>query len=56
MEVKLFDEILKDVVNDKEMLEDLIFIVVKDVMVKVEELVEGEMVKVIGGINIFGLF
>ena len=53
IEVKLSDEVLKD---DKEMLEDLILTAVKDAMAKAEELAEGEMAKVTGGINIPGLF
>ena len=47
---------LKDAANDKEMLEDLILTAVKDAMAKAEELAEGEMAKVTGGINIPGLF
>ena len=42
--------------DDKEMLEDLILTAVKDAMAKAEELAEGEMAKVTGGINIPGLF
>ena len=42
--------------NDKEMFEDLILTAVKDAMAKAEELAEGEMAKVTGGINIPGLF
>ena len=56
IEVKLSDEVLKDAANDKEMLEDLILTAVKDAMAKAEELAEGEMAKVTGGINIPGLF
>ena len=56
IEVKLSDEVLKDAANDKERLEDLILTAVKDAMAKAEELAEGEMAKVTGGINIPGLF
>ncbi|WP_427170182.1 YbaB/EbfC family nucleoid-associated protein [Fusobacterium nucleatum] len=56
MEIKLSDEILKEAVEDKEMLEDLIITAVKDAMTKAEELAESEMSKVTGGINIPGLF
>jgi len=55
-QIKLSDEVLKDAANDKEMLEDLILTAVKDAMAKAEELAEGEMAKVTGGINIPGLF
>jgi len=58
IEIKLSDEILKDAANDnnKGMLEELILTAVKDAMAKAEELAEGEMAKVTGGINIPGLF
>lgn len=56
IEIKLSDEVLKDAANDKEMLEDLILTAIKDAMAKAEELAEGEMAKVTGGINIPGLF
>ncbi len=55
-ELKISDEILKEAVEDKEMLEDLILSAVKDVMARAEELGEAEMAKVTGGVNIPGLF
>ncbi len=56
IELKISDEILKEAIEDKEMLEDLILSAVKDVMARAEELGEAEMAKVTGGVNIPGLF
>lgn len=56
LEVKLTDEIVKEAVEDKEMLEDLIISAVKEAMRQADELSEAEMSKVTGGINIPGLF
>lgn len=56
LEVKISDEIIKEAVEDKSLLEDLIVSAVKDAMSKAEELAESEMSKVTGGINIPGLF
>lgn len=53
-ELWLFEiDLLIFVVSEKEMVEDLIFVVIKDVQIKVSEKVQVEMVKFIGG---FGLF
>jgi DNA-binding YbaB/EbfC family protein len=54
--VKLSDEIVKEAIEDKEMLEDLILSAVKEAMRQADELAEAEMGKVTGGINIPGLF
>lgn len=56
LEVKLTDEIVKEAIEDKEMLEDLITSAVTEAMRQAEELSEAEMSKVTGGINIPGLF
>lgn len=54
--ITLSDEIVKEAVEDKEMLEDLIISAVREAMRQAEELGEQEMNKVTGGINIPGLF
>ena len=56
LEVKLTDDIIKEAADDKEMLEDLIVSAVREAMRQADELVEAEMGKVTGGINIPGLF
>lgn len=56
LEVKLSDEIVKEAVEDKEMLEDLIITAVREAMRQADELSEAEMSKVTGGLNIPGLF
>ena len=56
LSVNLSNDIVKEAQEDKEMLEDLILTAVKDAMAKADELAEGEMAKVTGGINIPGLF
>lgn len=56
LEVKLTDEIVKEAVQDKEMLEDLVLSAVKEAMRQADELAEAEMGKITGGINIPGLF
>lgn len=56
LEVKLTEEIVKEAVEDKEMLEDLIVSAVREAMRQADELAEAEMGKVTGGINIPGLF
>lgn len=54
--VKISEETIKDAVEDKEMLEDLVLSAVKEAMRQAEELAEKEMSAVTGGINIPGLF
>ena len=56
LEIKLTDDIVKEAVEDKEMLEDLIVSAVREAMRQADELAEAEMGKVTGGINIPGLF
>ncbi|MDR1834481.1 MAG: YbaB/EbfC family nucleoid-associated protein [Fusobacteriaceae bacterium] len=56
LSVKLSDDILKEAQEDKEMLEDLILSAVKEAMRQADELAEGEMNKVTGGVSIPGLF
>jgi len=56
LSVSLSDEIVKEAVEDKEMLEDLILSAVSEVMRQAEELSEKEMSSVTGGMNIPGLF
>lgn len=54
--INISEETIKDAVEDKEMLEDLVLSAVKEAMRQAEELAEKEMSKVTGGINIPGLF
>lgn len=54
--IKISEETIKDAVEDKEMLEDLVLSAVKEAMRQAEELAEKEMSAVTGGINIPGLF
>ena len=56
LSVSLSDEIVKEAVEDKEMLEDLILSAVTEVIRQAEELSEKEMSSVTGGMNIPGLF
>lgn len=56
MAIKITDEVIKEAVEDKEMLEDLIVSAVKEAMRQADELAEVEMNKVTGGVNIPGLF
>ena len=56
LSINISEEIIKEAVEDKEMLEDLILSAVKEVMRQAEELSEKEMGKVTGGMNIPGLF
>ena len=56
LEIKLTDDIIKEAATDKEMLEDLIVSAIKEATRQADELAEGEMNKVTGGINIPGLF
>ncbi|TDT71398.1 hypothetical protein EV215_0771 [Hypnocyclicus thermotrophus] len=53
--INLSEEIVKEAVEDKEMLEDLIVSAVKEAMRQAEELAEKEMSKITGGIEIPGL-
>jgi DNA-binding YbaB/EbfC family protein len=55
LSIKLSDDILKEAVEDKEMLEDLILSAVKEAMRQADELAEGEIGKVTGGVSIPGL-
>lgn len=54
--LKLNDDIVKEAVEDKEMLEDLILSAIKEGMRQADELAENEMGKVTGGVHIPGLF
>lgn len=54
--IKISEETIKDAVEDKEMLEDLVLSAVKEAMRQAEELAEKEMSAITGGINIPGLF
>lgn len=56
LSVSLSDEIVKEALEDKEMLEDLILSAVSEVIRQAEELSEKEMSSVTGGMNIPGLF
>lgn len=56
LSIKISEEIIKDAAEDKEVLEDMVLSAVKEAMRQAEELAEGEMSKVTGGINIPGLF
>lgn len=56
LSVSISDEIIKEAVEDKEILEDLILSAVSEVMRQAEELSEKEMSSVTGGMNIPGLF
>ncbi len=56
LSINISEEIIKEAVEDKEMLEDLVLSAVKEVMRQAEELSEKEMEKVTGGMNIPGLF
>lgn len=56
LSINISEEIIKEAVEDKEMLEDLVLSAVKEVMRQAEELSEKEMGKVTGGMNIPGLF
>lgn len=54
--IKISEETIKDAVEDKEMLEDLVLSAVTEAMRQADELAEKEMAAVTGGINIPGLF
>ncbi len=54
--ITISEETIKDAVEDKEMLEDLVLSAVKEAMRQAEELSEKEMSRVTGGMNIPGLF
>lgn len=54
--IKISEETIKDAVEDKEMLEDLVLSAVTEAMRQADELAEKEMSVVTGGINIPGLF
>lgn len=54
--IKISEETIKDAVEDKEMLEDLVLSAVTEAMRQADELAEKEMSAVTGGINIPGLF
>ncbi|WP_297595988.1 YbaB/EbfC family nucleoid-associated protein [uncultured Cetobacterium sp.] len=54
--IKISEETIKDAIEDKEMLEDLILSAVTEAMRQADELAEKEMSAVTGGINIPGLF
>lgn len=56
LSINISEDIIKEAVEDKEMLEDLVLSAVKEVMRQAEELSEKEMGKVTGGMNIPGLF
>ncbi len=56
LSINISDEILKESMEDKEMLQDLILSAVNEAMRQAEELSEKEMEKVTGGVNIPGLF
>lgn len=55
LSVKLSDEIIKEAIEDKEMLEDLILSAVTEAIRQAEELAEKEMGSITGGIDIPGL-
>lgn len=54
--ITISDETIKDAVEDKEMLEDLVLSAVTEAMRQADELAEKEMSAITGGINIPGLF
>ncbi|WP_300330907.1 YbaB/EbfC family nucleoid-associated protein [Fusobacterium sp.] len=54
--ITISEETIKDAVEDKEMLEDLVLSAMKEAMRQAEELSEKEMSRVTGGMNIPGLF
>ncbi|MBC2851510.1 MULTISPECIES: YbaB/EbfC family nucleoid-associated protein [unclassified Cetobacterium] len=54
--IKISEETIKDAIEDKEMLEDLVLSAVTEAMRQADELAEKEMSAVTGGINIPGLF
>lgn len=54
--ISISEDIIKDAVNDKEMLEDLVLSAVTEVLRQAEELAEKEMSVVTGGMSIPGLF
>lgn len=54
--IDIADETIKDAIEDKEMLQDLILSAVSEAMRQADELAEKEMASVTGGINIPGLF
>lgn len=56
LSINISEEIIKDAVEDKEMLENLVLSAVSEAMRQAEELAEKEMSAVTGGINIPGLF
>lgn len=56
LSINIADDLIKEAVEDKEMLEDLVLSAVKEVMRQAEELSEKEMEKVTGGMSIPGLF
>lgn len=56
LSISISEDIVKEAVEDKEMLEDLVLSAVKEALRQAEELSEKEMGKVTGGMNIPGLF
>ncbi|MGL6066105.1 MAG: YbaB/EbfC family nucleoid-associated protein, partial [Cetobacterium sp.] len=54
--IKISEETIKDAIEDKEMLEDLVLSAVTEAMRQADELAEKDMSAVTGGINIPGLF
>ncbi len=56
LSITISEDTIKDAVEDKEMLEDLVLSAVKEAMRQAEELSEKEMGRVTGGMNIPGLF
>lgn len=56
LSISISDETIKDAVNDKEMLEDLILSAINEAMRQADELAEKDMSSITGGINIPGLF
>ncbi|WP_297407134.1 YbaB/EbfC family nucleoid-associated protein [uncultured Cetobacterium sp.] len=54
--ISISSETIKDAVEDKEMLEDLVLSAVSEAMRQADELAEKEMSAITGGINIPGLF
>lgn len=56
LDIKLSDDIIKEAQEDKEMLQDLIVSAISEAMRQAEELSEGEMSKLTGGLSIPGLF
>lgn len=56
LSINISEDIVKEAVEDKEMLEDLVLSAVKEALRQAEELSEKEMGKVTGGMNIPGLF